>query len=153
MELLQIQKMEINDCSFLNKLRNECVDFLHDSRTFTVEQTLEWFSTLKTPYFIILQDNEKVGYIRTSDYSAECKSMYIGCDIIPDRRKQGIAYRALSILIPSLEINKLYAEILSFNQASLNLYLKLGFSIEIIKKDAVLKNGKYVDSIITSKIL
>lgn len=154
MSSIIIERMKLEDCEFLNTLRNSCVNFLHDSRTFTIEQTTGWFLTLKTPYYIIWQNNEKVGYIRTSDYSLENHSIYIGCDIVPKKRKQGIAYKSISRLIPQLQqefqINKLYAEVLSYNQASLNLYLKLGFKIENIKKNSILKNGLYVDSIVTS---
>lgn len=151
---LRLREMAMEDCSFLNKLRNECIEFLHDSTIFSVEQTKTWFTTLKTPYYIILQNNEKVGYIRTSNYSLQNHTIYIGCDIVTEKRKQGIAYKSLSILIPKLhidyKINKLYAEILSYNHASLNLYLKLGFKIENVKKYHTLKNGKYIDSIVTS---
>lgn len=149
---LELEKMELEDCPFLNALRNECVDFLHDSRTFTVEQTKEWFKTLSIPYYIIWVNNERAGYVRLSNY--ENNSIYIGCDISPNHRRKGIAYMALSMIIPricsELSINKIYAEVLAYNLASENLYRKLGFQLESVKKDCITKHNKLVDSLVMS---
>jgi RimJ/RimL family protein N-acetyltransferase len=147
---IELKKIEREDCEFLNKLRNSCVDYLHDSRTFTVSETLQWFETLKFPYYIIWKENERVGYIRITLHPEEKNSIYIGCDIVSDKRKQGIAYQSLTMLLPILfdKFEKIYAEVLDFNIASLKLYTKLGFKQEGIKKEAVLKNGKLINSIV-----
>ena len=150
MSSLRVEKMRSEDCEFLNTLRNSCVDFLHDSRTFTLEQTREWFNKLTIPYYIIWDDTKRVGYIRLSNLENE--SIYIGCDIVPDERQKGVAYKSLSLLIPKLfeeySLKSIIAEVLEYNTASLNLYRKLGFSVNFVKKNCVEKKYGFSDSIV-----
>lgn len=152
--MVTTREMALEDCSFLNTLRNDCVGFLHDSRTFTLEETLKWYIGLSFPYYIILKDGEKVGYIRTSDYSQVNRSLYVGCDIVKEHRGKGVAYGTFIEFLPWLfneyDLHKVYAEVLEPNIASLNLYKKLGFEQEGVKREAVLKNGKFINSILLS---
>lgn len=154
MELL-FHKIQPHDLPFLCKVRNHYAeDFLHDSRTFTLEQTTEWFEKTNPNFWIIRDKDRRIGYFRLSNHSVENKNIYIGADISPEFRGLGYAKKAYSIFIPFLfekyELNKISLEVLSTNQVAINLYKKLGFFQEGIKRQEVWKKNTYVDSIIMS---
>jgi RimJ/RimL family protein N-acetyltransferase len=103
---------------------------------------------------MIKLDGEKVGYFRTSNYSSKNKNIYVGADLHKNFRGKGIAYESYCKFIPMLfekmDLHKISLEVLESNQRGINLYKKLGFKIEGIKRDEVYKNGAWVNSIMMS---
>jgi RimJ/RimL family protein N-acetyltransferase len=146
-------KLEKNDLEFLNNVRNTTAkDYLHDSRTFTLEETISWFEKTKPDFWIIWEDNERIGYFRLSNYSETNKNIYIGADIQGNYRGKGLGYKSYIKFMPKLfeDLHKISLEVLSTNENAIKLYEKLGFIKEGTKRDEILKNGKWVDSIIMS---
>ena len=144
-----------SDLEFLNKVRNEnALEFLHDSRTFTLSQTKEWFAQTKPDYHLILLEDTPVGYFRISNYSLVNKNLYIGADIASEYQGKGLCCRAyrhfLLYLFEKYNLNKVSLEVLGTNNRALHLYRKLGFKQEGIKRQEVLKGSEYVDSIMMS---
>jgi RimJ/RimL family protein N-acetyltransferase len=58
----------------------------------------------------------------------------------------------MKYLFEYLDLNKVALEVLSTNIVAINLYTSLGFVHEGIKRQEVLKNGEWVDSIIMSTL-
>ena len=56
----------------------------------------------------------------------------------------------LSFLFNYFGLHKITLEVLSTNERAINLYKKIGFVLEGVKRDEVLKSGKWIDSIIMS---
>lgn len=153
--MIEFSKLVYDDLSFLNEVRNECAEiYLHDSRTFTLEQTIEWFIKTNPDFWNIWNNNERIGYFRTSNYSIKNRNIYVGADLHKDYRGRGLAYESYCKFIPFLfnefNLHKISLEVLETNQRGFNLYKKLGFKVEGIKKDEVYKNGIWVNSIIMS---
>lgn len=153
--MIEFVKLTLDDLSFLNEVRNECCEeYLHDSRKFTLEQTIDWFNKTKPMFWVIWVDGERIGYFRTSEYSEVNKHIYIGADLHKDFRGKGLAYESYKQFIPflftELNLHKISLEVLKTNQRAINLYEKLGFVFEGIKRDEVYKNEKWIDSIIMS---
>jgi RimJ/RimL family protein N-acetyltransferase len=153
--MMEFIRLAYNDLSFLNEVRNECAaEYLHDSRTFTLEETINWYKNANPDFWIIWYNNERVGYFRTSNYSKINKNIYVGADLHKDFRGRGLAYESYCKFIPflfnKLDLHKISLEVLSTNQRAINLYDKIGFRTEGIKRDEVYKNGVWVDSIIMS---
>ena len=147
--------MFMEDLAFLNYVRNGyCEEFLHDSRKFTVEETIEWFEKTNPDFYVIQNDGECIGYFRLSNYSKENSNIYVGADIAPKFTGKGLGYLSYKEFLPYLfkeyNLNKVSLEVLSTNERAIHLYKKLGFVIEGTKRQEVLKNGVYVDSIIMS---
>lgn len=143
------------DLQFLNKIRNNCAEeYLHDSRKFTLDQTKEWFRVSQPNYYIIQLENTDIGYFRVTQHSESNRNVYIGADIHEDFRGKKLAYPAyvefISFLFSKYHLNKISLEVLSTNVRAYNLYTKLGFVQEGIKRQEVLKHSTYVDSIIMS---
>jgi RimJ/RimL family protein N-acetyltransferase len=156
---VSFRKITETDLPFLNETRNiYAEEFLHDSRTFSLDETIHWFKTTNPDYWIIRDDdiNETVGYFRLSNYSKANKNIYIGADIAPKFRRKGYATAAYKKFIPLLfgfyDLNKISLEVLSTNTNAIKLYEKLGFIKEGEKCQDVLKKSGWVNSIIMSLI-
>lgn len=152
---LTVHPITVDDLGFLNFIRNEyATEYLHDSRLFSLDETINWFNKTSPNYWIIFCKDIKIGYFRLSNYSHENQNLYIGADISPEHRGQGYATPAYKLFIPFLfkkyNLNKISLEVLSTNTIAKNLYNKLGFVEEGTKRQDVYKNGKFVDSIIMS---
>ena len=148
-------KLTINDLPFLNEVRNECADeYLHDSRTFTLEETIKWFNKTNPDFWVIWNNDERIGYFRTSNYSNLNRNIYIGADIHQNYRGYGLGYQSycefIPILFNQLNLHKISLEVLETNVRAINLYKKVGFIVEGIKRDEINKNGIWVNSIIMS---
>ena len=153
--MIKFKKIQEYDLQFLNNIRNEyCENFLHDSRKFTLKETKDWFYKYNPDFYIIMLDNEKIGYFRLSKYSSINKNIYIGADISPEFKGKGFGELSYKKFIPFLfeayNLNKISLEVLSNNIIALNLYKKLGFVTEGIKRQEVYRNNKWVDSVIMS---
>ncbi len=152
---LTIHPITLDDLEFLNSIRNKyATKYLHDSRLFSINETIDWFKKTSPDYWIIFFKDIKIGYFRLSNYSIENQNLYIGADIAPEYTGLGYAKSAYKLFIPFLfkkyNLNKISLEVLSTNIVAKNLYNKLGFIEEGIKRQDVYKNGNFVDSIIMS---
>jgi RimJ/RimL family protein N-acetyltransferase len=152
MHFTLIQK---DDLPFLNDTRNlVSEEFLHDSRTFTLEETTNWFEKTKPNYWMIWVNDERIGYFRLSNYSEVNRNIYIGADIHSSFQGKGLGYESYKKFIPFLfnkmNLHKITLEVLSTNERAIHLYQKLGFVFEGAKRQEVLKGDKYIDSIIMS---
>ena len=153
--MIKFFELTIEDLPFLNEVRNECCEqYLHNSNIFTIEETREWFNKTRPLFWIIKSDDERIGYFRSSNYSSENRNIYIGADLHKDFRGKGVGFQVYKEFLPFLfkkyVLHKVSLEVLITNERAINLYNKLGFTIEGVKRDEVLKNGEWVDSIIMS---
>ncbi len=153
--MIEFTPIRQDDLQFLCEVRNECaVEYLHDSRTFTLEETIKWFENTHPKFWIIWYGGHRIGYFRTSNYSEVNHNIYIGADLHKDFRGKGLAYesycRFMPILFKELNLHKISLEVLETNTRAINLYKKLGFKIDGIKREDVEKNGIWFNSIIMS---
>lgn len=153
--MIILRELEVEDLEFLNGVRNECSkEYLHNSETYTLSETIEWFEKTNPKFWLILNGDVKIGYFRTSEYSQENRNLYIGADIDLSFRGKGYAYEAYIKFIPfiftEMSLHKISLEVLSTNYRAINLYKKLGFIVDGIKREELLKDGVWVDSIIMS---
>lgn len=131
MELIPLKKEHL---SFLLEVRNDDATRhqLEDNSIFSLSECEKWFETLESPWYIILVDETKVGYIRTNGDE-------VGCDIHPKFRRKGYARSAYKLYLE----NKSYATLKVFNDNfAKNLYKQLGF-VEIEGKSFI-RGREYV---------
>lgn len=122
---------------FLLEVRNHesTRQFLENNSVFTIEQCKQWFSDLKSPWYIIIVDNIPVGYIRTNGDE-------VGCDIHPEHRRKGYARLAYNEYLK----NKTYATLWVFeDNFAKDLYFNLGFKEN--GKEKTIRNRKYIQMI------
>lgn len=153
--VMQFRRIKPEDAEFVSTVRNGVAEeFLHDSQKFTPEQTKDWIETAKPDFWIIEIDGVPAGYFRLSNHSESNRNIYVGADLREDLRGKGIGYEAYRSFIPRLfsqyGLNKVTLEVLSSNKRAMSLYRKLGFVLEGVKRQEVMKGGSYVDSAIMS---
>lgn len=149
------KKISHEDIEFVNSIRNTYAkEYLHDSRLFSIEDTTEWLETTNPNYLMVYFDDIKIGYVRLSNYSKINNNLMVGMDIDPQFVNKGYGKLVYKILIPYLfeyySLNKLSLEVLATNQRAINLYLKLGFKYEGMKRQEIYKDNVYIDSILMS---
>lgn len=156
---LSFRRITEKDLVFVNETRNGYADeYLHDSRVFTLQETVEWYNKTNPNYWIILDEDikERIGYFRLSNYSVINKNIYIGADISQKFRNKGYGTEAYKKFIPLLfgfyGLHKISLEVLETNAVAIGLYEKLGFVREGVKRHEVYKNGRWINSIIMSII-
>jgi ribosomal protein S18 acetylase RimI-like enzyme len=122
-----------DDLVFVNNLRNHesTRHRLKNPNLISMEETYKWFEDSKPQWYIMLIDDQKVGYIRTSSDSGE--TICIGCDVHPDYRRKGYAKSAYLQFMNDLYKRGylvIWLEVFRDNIPAFNLYKKLGY-IEI----------------------
>ena len=122
---------------FLLEVRNHesTRQFLENDSIFNIEQCKKWFRSLNSPWYIILVDNNPVGYIRTNGNE-------IGCDIHPNYRRMGYAGMAYQKIMK--EMNNATLWVFNDNFAK-DLYLSLGFKYTGEEKEV--RDRKYIKMI------
>ncbi len=130
--MVTLEPITKEDLSFILDIRNhyDTRHWLNDNRDFYYHEIIDWFNTKHPEWYIVYDENKhKVGYVRTSNKTIY-NSIYIGCDIHPDKRRRGYGFQALTEVIKmyrSQGINIFYLGVYSDNERAINLYKKLGF--------------------------
>lgn len=153
--MISFRSLLREDLEFLNEVRNYCAaEYLHDSRIFSLSDTVQWFETNCPDYYIILYKGEKIGYFRLSNYSTINQNIYIGADLHPKFWGKKLAYpsyqKFIDYLFTKYNLNKISLEVLSTNVRAYTLYKKLGFVQEGIKRQEIFKQDQFIDSIVMS---
>jgi RimJ/RimL family protein N-acetyltransferase len=147
MVMIYFTLIKADDLAFINEVRNECAEYLHDPRTFTLEETQQWFKG-EPKFWIIWNDGERIGYFRTSNYTG--KTAYVGADLHKDFRGKGFGYIAYRKFLPYFQnlydLDAILLEVLETNDRAKYLYNKLGFK-EVSRKQ-IERNGEMVNSIL-----
>lgn len=148
---IQINKITKNDLPFLNEVRNECAEkYLHNSRKFSIEETISWFEETNPDYYIILLNEIKIGYFRTSDYNTNSKTIYIGCDLQKEYRNKNLGFlsykKFISFVFNNYDVEEILLEVLETNIRAKKLYKNLGFKKIKNSEIKVMKESEYIFS-------
>jgi RimJ/RimL family protein N-acetyltransferase len=173
---MRIDPLHLDDLAFFLEVRNECADCLHDDRVFGLSHALQWWKknwgedivariSYKNPhgYFVLTSDNhELIGYARVSEHWSH-RTVAVGVDIHKDHRRKGYAWETYQILFEKyfsedkcrgIQIfNRIELEVLANNEPAITLYKKLGFKEEGIRRQAVRRGDRYIDSIVLIQAL
>jgi RimJ/RimL family protein N-acetyltransferase len=155
--MTEFRKLRKEDLLFFLAIRNECAkEFLHNSNAFTLEDAIQWFESTSPNYWIIEYEDNDIGYFRTSNYCENNKNLYIGADLHKNYRGKGLGYLSYKKFLPYIfkeyDLHKVSLEVLDTNVIAKKLYRKIGFVYEGTKREEVLKNGVWTDSIVMSII-
>lgn len=134
---MELVNLEIHHLEFLLEVRNHesTRKFLENDSIFNIGQCKEWFLNLKSPWYIIMVDNEPVGYIRTNGSD-------IGCDIHPNHRRKGYARMAYLKIMENMDSATLW--VFEDNFAK-NLYEEIGFKQN--NEEKIIRGRKYIKMI------
>ncbi|HIS62916.1 MAG TPA: GNAT family N-acetyltransferase [Candidatus Scybalomonas excrementigallinarum] len=97
---------------------------------------------------------EIIGRVSLYDYNARNRSVELGYIIEPKCEGRGYVKTAVEetcrLLFESGSVNKIYAQTASFNMSSINLLLRIGFSIDARLREHHEYHGKLYDDYIFS---
>jgi hypothetical protein len=132
--MIILRRLTLEDLPFLIEVRNEYSTRmnLENNNVFDIENCKKWFLETKPKWFIILNNDEKVGYIRTNGDE-------VGCDVHIKHRRKGYARLAYQEYLK----NKNYATLWVFeDNFAIKLYESLGF--KRTGKNKTIRNRKYI---------
>lgn len=95
---MELRPITEHDLEFVLEVRNDIStrSFLENDREFTLDQAKIWFNLQQPKWFIIIKDEQRVGYVRTSSHDGR---LYIGVDIHHSYRRRGLAKQAYLLLL------------------------------------------------------
>lgn len=99
--------------------------------------------------FPALPENNFVGVIRSDEYDKTNRSIRVGVDISPEFRGKGYGTEALrdyvDYLFQHLNIHRVWLLVAQPNIVAKNLYNKIGFTSEGAYREALFRDGEYID--------
>jgi diamine N-acetyltransferase len=156
-ERLKINLMGREDLEDARKLHNDetVLSQLTDPTHVTEKMQYSWYENLSNSSTSLryvcrsLDYGKLVGVFRIDNLDEINKSVMIGLDIAPEYRRMGFAVEIYNFFInyffKEQEFHRVYLCTLESNLAAQSLYLKLGFALEGVQKEAILRNGSWVN--------
>ncbi len=117
-----------------------------------VKHQIDWYQRILTDNknirFAIDYENSFVGLVTLTDIDFKNRKAKSGIRLtLAAPKKQGVATDALLTMLnyafQELNLHRVYATILEYNEASKKLHEKCGYKIEGILKESVYKKGAY----------
>lgn len=166
-----LRKLERVDLELLMHLKNESWQNTHQVSIVNMEDQLRWFdsltnaSTPNCPKQLVLiaeTENDKghevpVGVFKLFGIDWYSRRADAGWDIFAESRGKGLGKKLVQAGVDYcrflLGLHRLRADILENNEASIKCAVAAGFVNEGKEKEAVLKTGRYLDSLVFGNIL
>ncbi|WP_096189349.1 UDP-4-amino-4,6-dideoxy-N-acetyl-beta-L-altrosamine N-acetyltransferase [Evansella halocellulosilytica] len=151
----QLRDMTYDDIELVLTWRNSVrvMAYMYTDHHITKSEHEEWFTKVSndesTVVKLFLYREKPIGLVKFSHIDKRHNrcywGFYLGESNLPRGTGKVLGLLSLHFLFNSLNIRKLCAEVLSFNQKSINYHKMLGFKEEGRFLKHVKKNGKYVD--------
>lgn len=159
-EGLTLRPVERGDLDRILRLRNGQSTWTHltDPRPIYEKDQDAWFASLSRAgamYFIASAPNQPfVGLIRMDEHDRMNLSIRVGADVDVPLRGQGYGKRiyksVLKYCFHTLNLHRVWLEVLKTNKIALKLYRGQGFKVEGRLREAVFRDGGYVDYVVMS---
>jgi len=123
------------------------------------QQQEEWLEQMvsnpRSCYYVLYEDGEPfIGIVRTDEIDYINRSIRVGGDIEPALRGQGYGTKMFELLkkycFDYLNMNRMWLLALETNDKAMRLYQKMGFVEEGRQRQAIYRDGRYVDYIMMS---
>lgn len=152
---ISFRKIEERDLKILKELKDEAWPSMHHTVVLNMVNQQDWFERISRspndiPLMAYMGTEGPIGFnfIANIDWISRC---YDGTHaLFPPARGRGLGAKTLKAEIDFafnvLNMNRRNCEILFTNEASRNNALKAGMVPEGLKRKAIFKNGKWIDS-------
>lgn len=168
--MFSLRLIEKKDLDFIRQVRShpETKKYLGTFVLLNEDKQLDWYEKVikdETQLYFILEKTtvekgdfnkdcnfiERLGYIRMTNIDYKNNSVCVGGDIDMDERGKGYGkemYKLIfDLVFDQMNMNCVYLYVLGTNERAMNLYKKMGFKESGRLRQAVWKNGKYLDYI------
>lgn len=153
-----------DDLRFLMDLRNnpDTWIYLYNPHFVDWESQKRWYENMsKDPsrYYYIFGKYENsikinLGMVRTDEINPLNRSIRVGGDIDPKYRGKGYSKEMYKLIFEYcfsyLNMHRVWLLVLGTNDRAINLYKKMGMSIEGVQREAIRREGRYQDHIMMS---
>jgi len=152
---VRLRDVRLEDQNKIRQWRNlpEVARYMYTNQLIEEEEHARWFaSAMQDPsqrFWIIVCDGEDVGLVSISNIDTANSRCYWAFYIVGDVRGKGVGsfveYNVLRYVFEDLGLNKLCAEVLSFNEAVVAMHKKFGFQEEGVLREHIIKGGQRYD--------
>lgn len=160
---LYMRAIDESDLEPIRKMRNDpsTWTYLTDITLLDSNAQRDWFRSLhkssKHRYYAVANAKHRlVGLVRMDEIDLINRSARIGCDVIPRYRGHGIGSKIMGGLVRYcfnyLNLHRVWLAVLETNKAAIRVYEKVGFKPEGRYKEAIYRDGRYVDYLLYSMI-
>lgn len=126
---------------------------MYTSRRISADEHVSWFRRLQdnpsSRSLLFYFEGQPYGVVninRINPYNLTCDwGFYIGEQSAPKGLGTVLGYKALEYIFEQLQMRKVCAEVLEYNEISIRFHKKLGFVEEGSLREQVLKDGQYLD--------
>lgn len=145
----------------IQRLRNDLSTWTHltDPRPLGPGDQKAWIESLGMRsgrfYFVASTvEHPFVGLVRMDEFDTLNRSIRVGADIVPELRGKGLGvtlYRVIKrYCFDFMNVHRIWLAVLETNGHAMRLYEKQGFAVEGRYREAVFRDGKYLDYILMS---
>ncbi|MHB0953534.1 MAG: GNAT family N-acetyltransferase [Allorhizobium sp.] len=109
------------------------------------------------PWFVAVEDGVVIGWcdIRRHGHEAHAHRGTLGMGILPGYREKGLGVRLIGATLKGAQdigLRRVELDVHADNERAIRLYERVGFVREGVARDAVLIDGRYIDTIMMSVI-
>ena len=154
---VRLRQPSIKDLDDLLDWENDMLKIDHTDLPifYTKDQMVVYLNSNQDPFinrqvrYMITLDDKSIGYVDLYDFDLVHSRAGVGIFMDKKFRKQGIANKALKILVEisnnELHLNQLFAEVFQSNEAARSLFEHAGFTLSGVKKQWIRKQEAYED--------
>jgi RimJ/RimL family protein N-acetyltransferase len=158
---LKLRPVEERDLEAIRRLRNDGSTWIHltDPRPLMPADQKGWLESLNLQsgrFYFVVSDAKYpfIGLIRMDQYDPQNRSLRVGADVLPELRGIGYGrwiYDAILMYgFGSINLHRIWLAVLESNAHAIRLYEKKGFTHEGRLREAVFRDGRYVDYLLMS---
>ena len=159
--MILLRDVEQKDRDTIREWRNmsEVAKFMFNDHQISDEEHRRWFERIQSDqsckHWIIVYDDRDVGSASIYDIDTKNSRCYWGSYIAnPNDRGKGVGaivrYSVFKHVFEVLELNKICAEVMSFNTTVLSTHEKIGLQREGVLREHVVKGGVPHDVVCTA---
>ena len=124
-----------------------------------LERQHEWFKTLQHKsdrryYILATRTQDFIGIVRTDEIDPVNRSIRVGGDVLPKYQGKGYGTRMFRLIqkycFDYLNMNRLWLLVLENNKVAIKLYRKAGLVEEGCQREAIFRDGKYLNYLMMS---
>jgi UDP-4-amino-4,6-dideoxy-N-acetyl-beta-L-altrosamine N-acetyltransferase len=160
---LYMRPVEESDLESIRRMRNDPSTWcnLTDITLLTEDAQRDWFHSLhksgKQRYYSVCNDKHQlVGLVRMDEIDFVNSSARVGCDVLPEHRSKGIGTKIMAGVVKYcfnyLNLHRIWLAVLETNKAAIRVYEKVGFQPEGRYREAIYREGQYLDYLLYSMI-
>ena len=164
-KIISLRKVKQEDLKFFRDWRNTPAIWQNNTQfiLLNLKQQDSWFNrinSINTKEKMVTIINEKqnpigiCGFVQIDNNHKNAKiAIIIGKTRL---HSKGIGTESLNLLLKygfnKLKIHRIDAEVIEYNEKSINFFQKLGFEPDAVMRDYIFRNGKWWNLVVLSKI-